>query len=376
LDASKAVALPYVENTLEFAFVGVTFINEKFISYRYRLHGYDDEWISLMNNHYPQARYANLDAGDYWFEVQVRRGEGKWGASLSTNVITVRQAFVNTPLFFFLMLILVSLASLGIGVFLKSKMNERRLVKKVQEKTKQYQSSEAKVKSQNQELINLNEELDRFTYSVSHDLKSPLNSINGLVEVIRLSDTAEEQEKFLDLIKASSVKLKAYIDDLHQYSRNKTKVTDITEVNLMETLNAIIDTQRYVAKGFRFDTKIEGSNLFQTDKYQFGMILTNLISNAVKYRSPYGEPYAEIQLLHHEKGLTIKVEDNGIGIEPARLSKIFDIYAKGGQKAKDSSGLGLFIVKNAVDKLGGDITVRSAVNKGTEFTINLPRLKA
>ncbi len=367
------------ENDLEFRFTGISFRNEKEVNYRYRLQGYNNEWEFINHNEHPSARYTNLPSGSYTFEVQARMANEEWSESALSPKVYIQQAFFRSPLFY----IVLGLIAIGLGILIQTLITQQktqsRLRQMVEEKIKQVRSSEDELKLKNQQLLSLNQELDQFVYSVSHDLKAPLSSIKGLIDIVALAQTTEEREPLFALMASSVDRLKDFIGDLEAVARNKRIAIERQEIDLKELICSSIETLRFSeeAKAVEIQHEIaQDSSKFISDPNRISVVLNNLLSNGVRYRKEYfNDSFVHIKAKVQEGNLTLTVEDNGIGIHPNRIHKVFEMFEKGDSQKKGSSGLGLFIVKETVSKLNGEVSVESQVNQGTTFTVKLPSLE-
>ena len=171
-------------------------------------------------------------------------------------------------------------------------------------------------------------------------------------------------------------KLDGFIKDIINYSRNSRQEVHkgvIDFKDLVEEVFSVLDHLDEENK-VRKDFNLEQTGHFHSDRRRLFVVLNNLISNAYHYRNRNAEkPEIRISILANEHKATIKVADNGSGIPAELQEKVFHMFYRGSDKST-GSGLGLYIVKETVNKLKGQITVKSEVNKGTEFTIELPTL--
>lgn len=365
------------ENTLEFCFAGVSFIDEENINYRYKLNGFSDKWKYLPSNEYPKIRITNLKHGSYQFEVQARNGKDKWSSSTFSKKFSISRSFIQSPFFY----ILICLGAVGIGVLLQAFISQKKLQKKLEskivEKVSQIKSSEKELQDKNEELSQLNKELDKFVYTASHDLKSPLNSIKGLIEVLSYADSEEEKDEFLRLMNTSIDNLRNFIDDLEALARNKRTSLSISEVDFEQLIEHCLSTIQFSAELEDVSIKynVNQKNIFKSDISRIGVVLNNLISNGIRYQKSFiDDPFVDINVDIIENTAKISVVDNGIGIPKNKINKIFNMFEKGGSQKQGSSGLGLFIVKETIEKLKGEISVESIEGQGSKFTVTLPSL--
>lgn len=226
---------------------------------------------------------------------------------------------------------------------------------------------------QNKSLIKKNQELDRFVYSTSHDLRSPILSIMGLLGLFK-EDLMKEEEKMqtIQLMEDALEKTDEMITNILDYSRNENLEVNYETTNIKELINEVLDIHKYVdGKEIKCDVEISVETI-QTDKSRFKTILNNLISNAIKYRKedfPLKIDISFMELDSDEYRLTIK--DNGEGIEKKELTKIFNMFHRSSSTSK-GAGLGLYICKQIVDNFDGKIEVDSQLGSWTTFTIYIP----
>lgn len=233
---------------------------------------------------------------------------------------------------------------------------------------------ERKLKEQNEELQKINKELDRFVYSASHDLRSPLRSLLGLIHILKLDNDPVKKEKYLEHMEKSVHNLDKFIQDIINYSRNSRLELQLETVHLYALINQILEDIKFenpvtIPVYANYDTTLT----IITDRNRLSIILSNLLSNAFRYYNPQqAQPYIRINAIYTDEHIKIGIEDNGIGISDDHVDKIFDMFYRAHDK-KVGSGLGLYIVKETVNMLKGEIYVESALGKGTTFWITLPK---
>lgn len=236
---------------------------------------------------------------------------------------------------------------------------------------------EEALSSANKHLKKTNTELDRFVYSVSHDLRAPLASILGVIEFTESETSEIEVLENLSMIKESVKKLDGFIMDILDYSRNSRSEIKSEVIDFKQILNDSVNNLKFMSRdngdvAIRFNT-VE-NNHFYSDSYRLYIVLTNLISNAIRYYNPDLEsPYVMIDIEVELTEAIIIVKDNGMGIDEKFQKKVFDMFYRVSKKSV-GSGLGLYIVKEAVDKLGGTLELESELGVGTEFRLKIPNL--
>ncbi|MDF9801155.1 PAS domain S-box-containing protein [Catalinimonas alkaloidigena] len=237
--------------------------------------------------------------------------------------------------------------------------------------------NEERLQKNNEELRKTNTELDYFVYSTSHNLRAPLTSVMGIVDVLRDARSEAEKGQFIDLIRKSIYKLDETIQEINDYSKNSRVEVQKVPIDFRQMINTIAESLSFMdnARKVKLDLKYPEELEFYSDTGRLKIIFNNLLSNAIKYSNPAEEdPIISVNVESLEEGVLIEIKDNGIGIKKEYLDKIFNMFFRATNRSS-GSGLGLYIVKEAVEKLGGDINVKSAPGKGTDFKIQLPNLK-
>ena len=234
---------------------------------------------------------------------------------------------------------------------------------------------EEEIKEKNQLLEQTNAELDRFVYSVSHDLRAPLNSIQGLINIGDTTEDSQELKQLLGMMKNRVKKLYTFIDEIISFARNTRTEVIKQPVNIRDLVSEIFENTQYreLAADIDFRMRIKEGLVIETDKGRLGVILNNLVDNAIKYhRHAHPGKYVAVQTEDQGAVVLVKVIDNGQGISTEAQPKIFDMFFRASENSK-GSGLGLYIVKDMVERLGGSINLESERGEGTTFTIKLPK---
>lgn len=238
--------------------------------------------------------------------------------------------------------------------------------------------SEELLKSKNEELKKINEELDRFVYSASHDLRAPLTSLLGLINIAQSDRYINGIAEHLELMRRSVLKLDSFIIDIINYSRNARLDIEVEEIDLKALVTDAMANLQYVISTEKIEKRI---NIVQkvplySDSKRITILLNNLISNAIRYHNLIlDDPYIEVKGKVTKKKARIDVIDNGKGIGKQYLNNIFAMFFRASDDSK-GSGLGLYIVKETVAKLNGKISVTSEVGEGSTFSIVIPNLRS
>ena len=229
----------------------------------------------------------------------------------------------------------------------------------------------------NKELFKTNKELDRFVYSVSHDLRSPLTSILGLISFIEEESREPDTLEQIKMIRSSINRLDGFIKNILSYSQNNRTGMETQKIPLKKTINEIVDSVRNIkeADGISFKIDINEQHPFYSDWDRFNTVLENLVSNAIKYHTKQASGrYLKLTGTVDKEELNLSISDNGVGIDPAFHDKIFEMFYRV-PGTTNGSGFGLYIVKETLEKMQGTIKIQSKIGIGTTFHIKLKNLK-
>ena len=263
-------------------------------------------------------------------------------------------------------------------VYIRTKfyMNEdgtpARVIGIMQDITSQ-KKKEDELRENNAQLTKTNMELDKFVYSVSHDLRAPLSSMLGIVQLTEEDVEDDFVKSNLGHVKGSILKLDGFIQDILAYSRNSRSAVTHKAIDFNLLLNEISRNLKYMgteATSIKIDTQVVQTGVFLSDESRLSIILNNLISNAIRYANPAeAQPFVSIDVFCNDYEAIVTIKDNGIGIKKEFHEKVFDMFYRVSENSV-GSGLGLYIVKEAVIKLGGSIDLQSEPGVGTTFKIN------
>jgi PAS domain S-box-containing protein len=234
--------------------------------------------------------------------------------------------------------------------------------------------AEEELALKNDQLAKTNEELDRFVYSASHDMRAPLSSLLGLIHLSEKTDRPEEVSIYLQMMKDRIKTMEGFIKEVTDYSRNTRLGLTHTQVFLYDFVQGVVQNLAYaiVNKKVRIVIDIDTSLMIVTDANRLKVVINNLLSNAYKYHNfDQPDPYIVVSAIKRGEIIFISVKDNGRGIANEHHTRIFEMFYRASENS-EGSGLGLYIVKETLDKLRGNITVRSAEENGAEFTVTLP----
>jgi signal transduction histidine kinase len=252
-----------------------------------------------------------------------------------------------------------------------------KLLNKVSEQIITIEQKTETLEEQNAELKKVNHELDSFVYSVSHDLRSPLASTLGLIQLTRNEKDLVKIKEYNDLKEKSILKLDNFIRDIISLSRNARKELEVSRIDFNKLLDEVFENHRFYKDAERVEKikSIKQEGEFYSDPQRLNVILNNLVSNAIRYNSRFNDkPYVDVDIRCNGQKAEITVKDNGRGISEEHLSRIFEMFYRATDENM-GSGLGLYITNEALKKIEGEITVESSLGKGTTFKVLIPSLK-
>lgn len=240
-----------------------------------------------------------------------------------------------------------------------------------------FKEHENKLISKVDELKKVNTDLEDFVSVVSHDLRAPLSSMQGILDLIVLKDDSANFSEELNYLRSSISNLDNFIIDLLNYSKctkSTLKPENICLEKLLDETTTYLKFMSANNKQVAFRKNVKNGVLFYSDPKMINIILNNLISNAIRYSNPSSEsPYVEVKINATDEKAQIEVIDNGIGISKENQQKVFDMFYRVNDD-NNGTGMGLHLVKLAVEKLAGEITLESEYNVGTKFLITIPNL--
>lgn len=227
--------------------------------------------------------------------------------------------------------------------------------------------------NKNEQLAKTNEELDRFVYSASHDMRAPLSSLLGLINISEKTTDVAELRTYMIMMRERIKTMEGFIKEVTDYSRNARTALAIEKVALAALMRETAQNLAYlVDKPVRVEIKISDEFTVQTDINRLKVITNNLLANALKYHNlQQKDPRITIWCQQQNGMAQISIEDNGQGISPEHHEKIFDMFFRASENS-EGSGLGLYIVRETLHKLGGTISVESTPGKGSTFTFTIP----
>ena len=380
------LSLKYNNNFLTFSFIGISQRHNKKMRYQYKLEGLDKTWSALTLS--TDASYGNLSPGTYIFKIKARNGEGYWCKEFAYQ-FTIRPPWWKTGWFRLIMVVFVltSLFVLYRWRITSLKTQQRYLERIVKEKTAEVVNQSIELQGINDELRRQKEALevanatkDRFFSIIAHDLRNPFSGFLGLTEIMAedlASLTLTEIQDLAQGMNKSATNLYHLLENLLQWSLMQREAIPFNPeiIPLLATLDDSITMLLESAKrkNIVLTYDIPDQIKVYADANSLQTIFRNLVSNAVKFTRNGGHVNVSAWIEAGQK-VVVAIKDSGIGMSSKMLNDLFRIDVKTnrvGTAGELSSGLGLFLCKDFVEKHGGEIWVESVEGKGSTFYFTL-----
>lgn len=226
----------------------------------------------------------------------------------------------------------------------------------------------------NDELQKAYDELDKFAYSATHDMRGPILSVLGIIDLTKNTDDMTEVKEMVSMMENAMLKLDNYIQNLHDHysiRRGELNITDIDFADVMKDMSDLYDINGKL-KNVRFDKSFIQNCKFRSDDISIKIILNNLLSNSFKYQKKNNpDKFVSLEIKVENNTAVMVVTDNGIGIPEKNIKDVFSMFFRGAND-EIGSGFGLYNVKDALGKINGKIELESKENEGTKFTVIIP----
>lgn len=370
--ATESIQLKPKHGMISFEFTALSYAAAHKNQFRYRLEGFDAKW-STVSSSQRFATYTNLPIGTYQFVVQSTNNDGVWSSHEASIQVEVLPAWWQT--IWFQMGVGLSLMVVvfgGVKWRLRSIQERNRLLEnQVDERTKELKEAKDTAES-------ANKAKSTFLANMNHELRTPLNAILGFTQIIaRSSSLSSEQKSNLEIVKLSGEHLLNLINQLLDLSKIEANQETLQEreFDLYQLLTDLREMFILKANDKNLLFSVEkASNLpryIRTDEMKLRQILINLINNALKF-TVSGQVLVSALYLEKER-FQFGVEDTGPGIAEDEVEQLFEAFTQTavGKQASEGTGLGLPISRKFARLLGGDVTVRSVLGKGSTFTCEI-----
>ncbi len=240
----------------------------------------------------------------------------------------------------------------------------------------QRKKAEAALRNAAEELKRSNAELEQFAYVASHDLQEPLRMVIGFLQLLQQRNRAQLDEKgisYIDYAVSGATRMSQLINDLLEYSRVQAKRREFEKVDLNKALEVAVSNLRQSIQESGASIARDELPVISGDPTQLAQLFQNLLGNAIKFRRKEITPHVHVGCRRNRTQWIVSVRDNGIGIDPKYLERIFVIFQRlHGQKEYPGTGIGLAICKKIVEQHGGKIWVESKPQEGATFYCSFP----
>ena len=403
ISGAKEIKLNWHQSVFSFSFVAINYTFPGKNQYAYIMEGFEEQW-NYTNSSRRYVTYTNLDPGNYTFKVKATNNDGIWNEEGVSLRIIILPPWWNT-LWFKLIAIFTIIFVLAF-IFLSRVRNLRnqkiQLEKLVAEKTTELQEKNATLEerqhqieeqkeellSQKEKLLKMNNELnelnaskDKFFSIIAHDLRSPLSAFVGATQILTEDILTVEKEKIMDItmsMKTSATNIYSLLENLLEWSRLMQGRMDFLpeKLNLKEKIEACIGILSEYAGEKRIEIAIIIPDELEVlaDDHMFDSVIRNLVSNAIKF-TPTGGKVSVTADCKNDHSIEVEISDSGIGMTQELKSKLFLLTEKTSRKGTEgepSTGLGLLLCKEFIEKHGGKIWVESEPGKGSIFKFMLP----
>ena len=368
------------DNTITFHFRGLSFYNENLIQYKYKLDGLDNDWHDATQPMLDKIKYYDVKPGKYTLLVKAKNYSGEWSEISRSETITILQPFYISWWFISVsLIILVSIILILIRIRLHNAYNKL-LIKEIAER----KQVEEEIKRKSEQLELTNREKDKFFSIIAHDLRSPFNAFLGLTEIMaeELNTlTQDEIKSIAESMKRSARKLFSLLENLLQWSKMQQGIYEFQpiKINLKSIINHNIELYKESCKNknINVNNNINDNIEIEADAPMINSIIRNLISNAVKFTPRNGSITIYFKIIN-ENNVEIFIQDTGIGMNEDFKTKLFKIdeqTSRTGTEGEASTGLGLLLCKEFVEKHGGIIKIESEEGKGSTFSFTMKHLQ-
>lgn len=336
------------------------------LEYSVYLEGFDEGWSEWSGE--VSRAFMKLEPGEYKFHVKARGDNGVLSqtAVKAISIMVPWHQSIYTYLLVFIFVVTI--------VFITSRMVTNRLKKDNKQLENLVKERTGELIEKNKDLKLINAELDNFVYRSSHDLVAPLKSLKGLINIAKIDSSQENRSEYLSKMDSRVNKLEEFIKSIMEYSVNSKQKIKKEKVKLDEVITSIRQDLKYYVNASKVELikNYDLNTTLFTDKKRLEIVLSNLITNSLKYHNyDQPEPTVEVKVESSVGRERIMIIDNGMGIKSEYLEKIFDMFFRASDSS-EGSGLGLYIVKDMITKIGGEIKVTSEVGVGTTFIVDLP----
>lgn len=372
------IALDYTDYIFAFEFAALAYNDPDRITYAYKLDGFDEDWI-ITDSDNKKATYTNVPPGAYQFRVKAIHDAGRWEPVEVVKTLTVIPPWWKTT--WATVLFGIMIAGLGYTIFsVRVAVIQRQklvLEEQVAMRTKEVVMQKEEIQAQAEKLEELNSMKNKLFSIISHDLRSPLNSLRGIMQllhpdILNKDDLQSFKQNLSNKIDALNTSMVALLDWAKSQLEGETRQPE--NISLAEIGNEILALYEESShrKGISLSNNLGPGDVAYADPHQVRIILRNLVGNAIKFCKA-GDTVS-LYCVADQASVTMEVRDTGAGMDASTLEHLFHPQAHistTGTAGEKGVGLGLLLVKEFVEKNGGSIWAKSVVNEGSSFFFTL-----
>ena len=420
INETSELVLTHSENFFTFEFIALDYTTPEKNKYAYKMEGFDKDWVQCGTKR--ETNYTNLNAGEYIFRIKASNNDGVWNETGTSIKVIILPQWWATWWFRLLMgftaiIILTSVYYLRIRQFENQKILLKKLVAQktselqnmnsmlvkqanelnqtnsllevrqgqIEEQSDELFAQKESLVKMNNKLHDLNATKDKFFSIIAHDIKNPFNAILGFTSLLEENFaewTDEMKLEIINLVHVSSKNLYQLLENLLQWSRSQSGSIEFNPENIefKRLIDGVINLMKSTAekKNIELIVSLPKNELtIVGDRQMLDTILRNLIGNALKFTNTGGKVQVITEV--SDGFVILKIIDNGVGMKNAVIGNLFRIdanYTSPGTNNEIGTGLGLILVKEFVEKHGGDIRVDSIVGEGSTFYFTIPLAKS
>lgn len=363
-------------NDIGLTFTAVDFKHAQKFNFQYSVK--DTTWYTIGNRR--SLELIDLPSGHHEIKVRAQKPRSDWSEDVVLLTIDIvppvwERMWFRMLAFFILVALIYAAARYRVVRLRQANAALNRLVA---ERTKEIVARNEEIASQNDLLNDLNKELEAFSYSVSHDLRTPLRSVIGFSKMLE-EDFNEKLDKegkrVLSVIRQNAIQMNRLIDDLLEFSKTGRKELQKSEVNAERLLQNILEDMRAITPK-KTEIRAEALPAVYADEKLLYQVWVNLISNAIKYSSKNEAPVIEIGAYDREDEHVFYVKDNGAGFDMQYVDKLFGVFQRLHKTEEfEGTGVGLALVQRIVVRHGGRVWAEGKLGEGATFYFSLPKDK-
>jgi signal transduction histidine kinase/CheY-like chemotaxis protein/ligand-binding sensor domain-containing protein len=372
--ASEPLRLGNRDSSIELHFLGISLSDERAVSYRCYLEGYDEGWSDELPDHPQSIRYSNLPPGSYTFHVAAANDDGVWSEPVSSKPIVILQPIWRRPWF----LVLIAIGAAAVSLATARTVSRWRYAARLEAEVHQRRQAEKALVEARDAAEAANQAKSQFLANMSHEIRTPMHAVIGMSSLLADTRLEAEQQSYLNTIRSSAESLLLVISDILDFSKLDAGKLELESIDfdLGEVLESALQPLREQAhsKGLTFDMEIAPGTPVkrQGDSGRLRQIVTNLVANAVKFTEQGGVllRVCPVQDDSDPPLLRFSVTDTGIGIPAEKLETLFTPFFQvdaSTTRRFGGTGLGLSIAKQLAEAMGGKIGVESQEGKGSTF---------